>query len=120
MIKTNSVNDKQKQFLVTLTEIMNYHQSSIDGDLVPEIVFQAFVSKYIFIEDGNPKGYKDGDGKATKEFEKTLFFQHICAYLRNKSDKSYVIDNQITLMFQVLSISYKFNHFDPRIYNYVN
>ena len=120
MNKGNQVNDKQLQVLEILSEIMNFHQSSIDGEIKPELVFQAFVSKYIFINDGNPEGYKDSDGLATKEFEKTLFFNHICAYLRGKTEKSYVIDNQISLMFQVLSISYKFNHFDPRIYNYVN
>ncbi len=119
MNKGNQVNDKQLQVLAILTDIMNYHQSSIDGEVQAEAVFQAFVNKYIFTTDGNPEGYKDSEGKATKEFEKTLFFQHICAYLRTETDKSFVIDNKISLMFQVLSISYKFNHFDPRIYNYV-
>jgi hypothetical protein len=120
MNKDNQMNEKQKLFLEILAEITNFHQSTLDGELKPEIVLSSFVSKYIFTNNGNPEGYKDSDGKATKEFEKTLFFQHICAYLRTKTDKSFVIDNQISLMFQVLSISYKFNHFDPRIYNYVN
>jgi hypothetical protein len=112
------INDKQQQVLDTLMNIMNYYQNSIDGVVKPEEVFESFVKKYIFIDNGSAKGYKDSEGNPTKDFEKTLFFTHICSYLRNKNDKSYLIDNQISTMFQVLSIPYKFNHFDPRIYNF--
>jgi hypothetical protein len=119
MNKQTQINDKQQQVLDILMDIMNYHKNSIDGLVEPEEVFESFVKKYIFIEEGSAKGYKDPESLLTKDFEKTLFFSHICSFLRNKNDKSYLIDNQISTMLQVLSIPYKFNHFDPRIYNYL-
>ncbi len=120
MNKNNTLSDKQRVVLDTLVDIINYHHNSVDGSIKPEDVFQTFVKKYIYISDGGAKGYRDADGQPTKDFEKTLFFAHVCSWLKNKSDKSYIIDNQLVVLFKVLSIPYQFNHFDPRIYNYVS
>lgn len=120
MNKNQNLTQKQQLVLETLVDIITYHHNSIDGAIQPEDVFQTFVKKYIYINEQGAKGYKDFTGEPTKDFEKTLFFSHICSWLKTKSDKSYLIDNQLTVLFKVLSIPYKFNHFDPRIYNYVN
>lgn len=117
---SKKLNPKQEMVINTLIEVSNFQFNSLNDLINPEDVFSYFVSKYIFVDtSNNPTGYKDNNGNSTNEFEKTLFFQHICAYLRQKKDKSYIIDNQVDPMFKVLSIPYKINHFDPRIYNYI-
>ncbi|MGL4759033.1 MAG: hypothetical protein ACRCXZ_06860 [Patescibacteria group bacterium] len=119
-MKTTRLSDKQQVVLDTLSDIINYHHNAFDGDINPEDVFQTFVKKYIYINESGAKGYVDLQGDPTKDFEKTLFFNHVCAWLKSKTDKSFLIDNQLAILFKVLSIPYNFNHFDPRIYNYVS
>jgi hypothetical protein len=115
------LNQKQEEILQTLTEITNYHHNTLSSHINPEDVFKHFVNTYIYIDkDSKPIGYKDINGASVNDFEKTLFFNHVCAYLRNKTDKSYIIDQRITPCFMMLSIPYRINHFDPRIYNYIS
>jgi hypothetical protein len=112
---------KQLHVIGTLIDIINYHNTSIDGVLYPEEVFKFFVDKYLhFDEEGYINGYiKASDGTATKNFEQTRFFEHVCAYLRSRDNKTYLIDIELKPVLAVLAISYEFNHFDPRIYSYV-
>jgi hypothetical protein len=117
-----SLNNNQTQVLDTLIQIMDYHNTSIDGKIYPEAVFSAFVSKYLFFNDaGDVTGYVNAkDGLSTSNFEETVFFNHVCSYLRGQDNKTYIIDNQIRLLFKMLSIPFVFNHFDPRIYSYAS
>jgi hypothetical protein len=120
MQQSNNLSDKQEQVLNILMEIIGYSNTSIDGNLYPEHVFTFFVNKYLFFNSqGDASGYVSFlTRESTNKFEETIFFNDICSYLRQKPNKTYIIDVHLKQMLKMLAIPYTFNHFDPRIYDY--
>lgn len=115
-----SLSEKQSRVLDTLIEVTGYTNNSIDGSIYPEAVFTHFTDKYLFFNaEGDVTGYiSHKDGLSCNQFEQTKFFNDICAFLRGKKNKTYIIDMNIKPMLKMLAIPYTFNHFDPRIYDY--